>query len=227
LGCDFGSPGDELGAPDRELFRRGYRLICGLDEAGRGPLAGPVVAAAVVLPPEAAARLPGLGDSKRLSHRARGILVPRILEVALSVAVAVVGPEEIDRINILQASLLAMTHAVAGLSRSPDFLLVDGNQRVSLPIPQETLVKGDSRAACIAAASNLAKEHRDALMKEYGARYPGYGFEDHMGYPTQSHRRALERLGPCPIHRKTFGGVRELLGRPFQPDLFPPREARY
>jgi len=186
-----------------------------------------VVAAAVILPPDGFDHLPGLGDSKRLSSRARGLLVPRIREVALSVAVAEVGPEEIDRINILQASLLAMVRAVAELSPSPHFLLVDGNQRVSLSIPQETLVKGDSRSACIAAASNVAKEHRDALMRGYGASYPGYGFEDHMGYPTDSHRRALERLGPCPLHRRTFRGVRELLGLTLQPDLFSLREARH
>lgn len=222
-----GSPGarkrvHEFGAPDQEAFQRGFCRVCGVDEVGRGPLAGPVVAAAVVLPPDGAARLPGLDDSKRLNTRERDQLVPLIRDIALGVSVAVVDPEEIDRINILQASLLAMSLAVAGLPCSPEYLLVDGNQRVSTPIPQETLVKGDARSACIAAASNVAKQHRDGLMQRYGAQFPGYGFEEHMGYPTEVHREALRRLGPCPIHRKTFRGVRELFTKATQTDLFRP-----
>lgn len=209
-----------IGEPDRAAFARGYRAVCGVDEVGRGPLAGPVVAAAVLLGRDAAAFLPGLGDSKALSPKARAALVPRIHEVALGVGVGVASPGEIDLVNVLQASLLAMARAIAALPFPPDFVLVDGLYRVPLPLPQETLVRGDSRSACIAAASNVAKEHRDGLMREYGARYPGYGFEDHMGYPTEGHREALRRLGPSPLHRTTFKGVRELVAPPAQLDLF-------
>lgn len=216
----FGARGDPLGALDRDFFSRGFTRICGLDEVGRGCLAGPVVAAGVVLPPGAADALAGLGDSKRLSRVARQSLVPRIREVALDVAVAVVEPAEIDRLNILRASLLAMANAVGALSLPPDVLLVDGNCRVPLPFPQETLVGGDARCACIAAASIVAKEWRDALMREYAEQLPGYGFEIHMGYPTAAHRRALERLGPTWLHRKTFRGVRELTAPSLQPKLF-------
>lgn len=211
-----------IGDPDREAFGKGFIRVCGLDEAGRGPLAGPVVAAAVVLPPRAERRLKGLGDSKSLSPFERARLAPAICEVALGWALGVAEPEEIDRLNILQASLLAMARAVEALPLCPDLLLVDGNQPVrSLALPQQTLVKGDARSFCVAAASIVAKEHRDALMRELGARHPGYGFEEHAGYPTQAHREALCRLGPCPIHRRTFRGVRELLATsPHQLSLF-------
>lgn len=209
-----------LWEPDRLAFARGYRAVCGVDEVGRGPLAGPVVAAAVLLDLDAAAFLPGLGDSKALSPMARAALVPRIREVALGVGVGLASPAEIDCLNILRASLLAMARAIDALPSPPDFVLVDGLHRIPLSLPQETLVRGDARSACIAAASNVAKEHRDGLMREYGALYPGYGFEDHMGYPTAVHRQALRRLGPSPLHRKTFKGVLELLALPAQPDLF-------
>ncbi len=200
---------DPLGEPDREAFGRGYRRVCGVDEAGRGPLAGPVVAAAVVLPPGVS--LPGLGDSKQLSPRRRAALVPLLREVALGVGVGVASAAEIDRWNILRASLLAMARAVEALppSASPDLLLVDGLHPVPLALPQETLVGGDGRSTAIAAASVVAKEHRDALMREGALAYPGYGFEVHKGYPTQSHREALSRLGPCPLHRRSFRGVRD------------------
>ncbi|MBI5017410.1 MAG: ribonuclease HII [Deltaproteobacteria bacterium] len=209
-----------MGEPDRAVFARGFRAVCGVDEVGRGPLAGPVVAAAVLLDRDAAPLLPGLGDSKALSSRTRADLVPRIHDVAIGVGVGLATVEEIDRLNILQASLLAMARAVASLSSPPDFLLVDGLHPIPLPIPQETLVKGDARSVCIAAASNVAKEHRDRLMCEYAVLHPGYGFDEHKGYPTASHREALRRLGPSPLHRLTFRGVRELLAPPAQPDLF-------
>jgi ribonuclease HII len=208
-----------LGAPDRDAYRLGFRRVCGLDEAGRGPLAGPVVAAAVVLDPETT--LPGLGDSKRLSAQARQRLEPAIKATARDWAVAAASTEEVDDLNVLQASLLAMVRAVAGLRMPPDYLLVDGNRPVPSPIPQQTIVGGDGLSTAVAAASVLVKEHRDALMAEYARIFPGYGFEEHKGYPTAAHREALRRLGPCPIHRCSFRGVGELLPVPTQPDLFP------
>ncbi len=208
-----------LGAPDRDAYRLGYHRVCGLDEAGRGPLAGPVVAAAVVLAP--GAEISGLGDSKRLTCQARRRLEPEIKAVARGWAVAVVSPAEIDRLNILQASLTAMVRAVASLQEVPDYLLVDGNRPLPSPIPQQTIVGGDGLSTAVAAASILAKEHRDALMEAYACDYPGYGFEEHKGYPTAGHREALRRLGPCPIHRQSFRGVRPSSPVPTQSELFP------
>lgn len=208
-----------LGGPDRETHARGYLRVCGLDEAGRGPLAGPVVAAAVVLAP--GAQIPGLDDSKRLTPGARARLDAFVRREALDFAIGVADPAEIDTFNILQASLLAMGRAVAGLSAPPDFLLVDGNQPVPSSIPQWTVVGGDGLSTAIAAASILAKQHRDALMEEYAREYPGYGFEGHRGYPTSDHREALRRLGPCPIHRRSFRGVCAANGTLVQPGLFP------
>ena len=208
-----------LGDPDREAYARGYGRVCGVDEVGRGPLAGPVVAAAVILPP--GAEIAGLDDSKRLTPRARGELVPRIRETAVAVALGVAGPGEIDRLNIHRATLAAMVRAVEALPVAPDLLLVDGVHRLPLDLPQETLVGGDGRSLAIAAASVIAKEHRDALMAAFGREYPGYGFERHKGYPTAAHREALRRLGPCPIHRVSFRGVREPSPPPAQPPLFP------
>jgi ribonuclease HII len=194
-----------FGEPDREAFERGYRLICGVDEVGRGPLAGPVVAAAVVFPPGTG--IPGLGDSKQLTSTARSRLLHPIRSQALGIGLGVADPAEIDRINILQASLSAMRRAVADLAFEPDLLLIDGIHTISLPIPQQSLVAGDGRSVAIAAASIVAKEHRDEVMRRYAVSYPGYGFETHKGYPTRSHREALERLGPSPIHRTSFRGV--------------------
>ena len=199
-----------LGGPDGEAFVAGYRRVCGVDEAGRGPLAGPVVAAAVVLPRDC--HIDGLGDSKKLSAAARARLVPEIRRVALAAGIGAADADEIDRINILQASLLAMARAVAALVRAPDFLLVDGVHPIPTTIPQQTLIGGDGRSRAIAAASILAKQHRDELMAELGRRYPGYGFESHKGYPTAAHRDALRRLGPSPVHRRSFKGVREFSG---------------
>lgn len=207
-----------LGEPDGEAFAAGYRQVCGVDEVGRGPLAGPVVAAAVVLPPHC--DIPGLGDSKKLTARARARLVPEICGWALATGIGVAEADEIDRVNILQASLQAMARAVEALGLTPDFLLVDGVHPVPSPFPQRTLIGGDGRSRAIAAASILAKQHRDALMVELGGRYPGYGLESHMGYPTPSHRAAVRRLGPSEVHRRTFKGVREFAGPPLQPPPF-------
>jgi ribonuclease HII len=199
-------------APDPTAFDRrvragGYRLVAGVDEAGRGPLAGPVVAAAVILPEDV--DLPGVDDSKKLSEVRREALYPLIRERALAVGVGVSSPEVIDGINILQATLAAMRQAVESLSPSPEFILVDGITQVPLPISQRTVKKGDSRSLSIAAASIVAKVTRDRLMVEYDRRYPGYGFASHKGYGSADHLAAIAALGPSPIHRITFRGVRE------------------
>ena len=193
-----------------DLAREGVSIVAGVDEAGRGPLAGPVVAAAVVLDPEN--RITGLDDSKKLSPRQREALLPEILAKARAVALAAAGPREIERINILQASLRAMATAVEGLGVAPAHILIDGNKRIPVPLPQTPLVKGDSRCACIAAASVVAKVYRDRVMARMDMRFPGYGFGKHKGYPTREHLAALERHGPCRIHRRTFRGVPAVVG---------------
>lgn len=184
---------------------RGFVFPAGVDEAGRGPLAGPVVAAAVILAP--GYRNSGIRDSKKLSAAQRERLFPVIRREAVACAVALATPEEIDSVNILQASLLAMRRAVEALSTSPDFLFVDGNRPIPCGISQETLVGGDGRCLSIAAASILAKVERDRMMEEFDRAYPGYGFAAHKGYPTRHHLEAIRRLGPSPIHRRTFRGV--------------------
>jgi ribonuclease HII len=184
---------------------RGFHFPAGVDEAGRGPLAGPVVAAAVILPP--GYRNPDIRDSKKLSPAQRERLFPVIRREAAAWATALATHEEIDGINILQASLLAMRRAVEALPSTPDFLFVDGNRRVPCAISQETLVGGDGRCLSIAAASILAKVERDRMMGEFDRLYPGYGFSAHKGYPTRDHLEAIRRLGPSPIHRRTFRGV--------------------
>jgi ribonuclease HII len=184
---------------------KGYRAIAGVDEAGRGPLAGPVVAAAVILPE--GFHSGQIRDSKALAPAARRKACSVVEAEAVSFAVALSTPQEIDEINILQASLLAMRRAVERLSPPPDFLYVDGTFPVPWPLSQEPLVGGDARCLSVAAASILAKVARDAMMEEYDRVYPGYGFSAHKGYPTRVHLAALRRLGPCPIHRKTFRGV--------------------
>jgi ribonuclease HII len=186
---------------------RGYRAVAGLDEAGRGPLAGPVVAAAVILPESF--DMPGLTDSKQLSAKARERLYPQIRAQALAVGIGVARAEEIDRVNILQATLRSMMRAVGRLQLPPDFLLVDGNVPVPLSLPQQALIKGDSRSLSIAAASVVAKVVRDRIMCALDRLHPGYGFAGHKGYGSAAHRAAIARLGPCPCHRRTFGGVRE------------------
>lgn len=180
----------------------GLGLVCGIDEAGRGPLAGPVCAAAVILPPDWEPE--GLDDSKKLSAARREALYAEITEKALGWSVAFASEKEIDDVNILQATFLAMRRALDGLERKPDFALVDGNRDPRLGIPTRCEVKGDGRYACIAAASVLAKVSRDRLMDEMDAQYPQYGFLRHKGYPTKAHYAALEEYGPCPIHRRSF-----------------------
>ena len=183
-------------------FENGVQVICGVDEAGRGPLAGPVCAAAVILP--AGLVIPGLDDSKKLSDKRRRELFPIIQENALAYGIAFATHEEIDRINILQATFLAMERALAQLKIKPDLALIDGNRQKDFGINVETVVKGDSRSANIAAASVLAKVTRDNYMEEMAKTYPGYGFEIHKGYGTKAHYEALRNLGPSPIHRMTF-----------------------
>ncbi len=180
-------------------------LVCGIDEAGRGPLAGPVVAAAVILDP--ARPIVGLNDSKKLSEKKRDALAELIRERALAWCVAEATVEEIDRLNILHATMLAMQRAVAGLSVRPEGAMVDGNRCPKLDIPCEAVVKGDGKIASIAAASILAKTVRDAGMLELHAQYPHYGFDRHMGYPTEAHCAALAEHGASPVHRRSFGPV--------------------
>lgn len=178
-------------------------IECGCDEAGRGCLAGPVVAAAVILPEDFAHPL--LNDSKQLTERQRELLRPIIEQEALAWGVGSVSPEEIDQINILQASFLAMHRAIDDLILRPQLLLIDGNRFTPyLDIPHECIVGGDGKYMSIAAASVLAKTHRDALMLSLATEYPGYGLEGHKGYPTPAHKAAIRRLGLTPIHRKTF-----------------------
>ena len=183
-------------------FAAGIRIICGVDEAGRGPLAGPVCAAAVILPPHA--EIPGLNDSKKLSDKRRRELFPVIKEQAVAYGIGIATHEEIDEINILQATYLAMERAIQALGVQPELALIDGNRAKDFGIPVETVVKGDSRSASIAAASILAKVTRDDMMLELAETYPEYQFEIHKGYGTKAHYAALDQHGICPIHRRTF-----------------------
>ena len=185
--------------------KAGYSLVAGIDEAGRGPLAGPVVAAAVILPPDAV--LPGVRDSKKMTAGARESAFEMILGKARAVAIAVVSEGYIDQFNILRASLEAMKRAVRALVPQPSFLLVDGINGVPLSLPQKCLKKGDQRSLSISAASVMAKVYRDRIMKCYHLQYPCYGFDQHKGYGTKIHLEALNRFGPCPFHRMTFKGV--------------------
>jgi ribonuclease HII len=202
---------DSFLAFEERAGQGGFQAVAGTDEAGRGPLAGPVVAAAVLFP--AGLQIPGLKESKQLSPARREHFFRLIRSQALAVGVGLVFPAEIDRINILQASLRAMAMAVTSMKQSPDFLLVDGTFPVPLPLPQLFLKKGDCRCHAIAAASIIAKVVRDHIMVAYDARYPGYGFAAHKGYPSASHRAAIAALGVSPIHRLTFRGVREFVGK--------------
>ncbi len=198
------------------LAGRGYEAVAGIDEAGRGPLAGPVVAGAVILPPDC--RYDRFKDSKKLSPQAREKLFVVLRQMQIPVGVGLASPAEIDRINILQASLLAMKRAVLDLARQPDYLLVDGKFQVPLGLPQQSLVRGESKSASIAAASIVAKVSRDRLMAHYHEQFPEYRFDRHKGYPTALHRRLVEKYGPCEIHRFTFKGVREFTGKVNQDD---------
>lgn len=180
----------------------GLNVICGVDEAGRGPLAGPVCAAAVILPKHL--QIPGLTDSKKLSDKKRRELFPIIQQQAIAYGIGLASEAEIDEINILQATFLAMRRALSQLSIRPEIALIDGNRETDFGLPVKTVVKGDSLSANIAAASILAKVTRDTMMVELAEQYPEYGFEIHKGYGTKAHYEALRTYGPCPIHRKSF-----------------------
>ncbi|MBE6975841.1 MAG: ribonuclease HII [Ruminococcaceae bacterium] len=184
------------------LYDQGFVSICGVDEAGRGPLAGPVCAAAVILPPHL--EIPGLDDSKKLSDKRRRELFPVIKEQAIAYGIGFASHEEIDEINILQATFLAMQRAIDQLNGKADFALIDGNREKDFGLPVMTVVKGDSRSANIAAASILAKVTRDDILEELAKEYPQYGFEIHKGYGTKAHYEALRTYGPSKVHRMTF-----------------------
>lgn len=194
---------------EEQAQAKGCRAVAGIDEAGRGPLAGPVVAAAVILPP--GFELPGLTDSKKLSEKQRDKFYPLIRAQARAVGIGVATAVEIDRINILQATLLAMQRAVGRLVELPDHLLIDGITPLPVKIPQQTLKKGDSRSLSIAAASVVAKVVRDRIMCSLDRQHPGYGFAQHKGYGTVQHRQAIAALKPCRHHRGSFAGVKEHL----------------
>ena len=199
---------------EHKALNRGYRQIAGIDEAGRGPLAGPVVAAAVILPENFSGQ--GITDSKKLSEKKRRTLFPYIKKHAICVATGIASHHEIDQINILQASLLSMKRSVENLSQTPDFiipdfLLIDGKFTIEMDIDQSAIVKGDSKSISIAAASIIAKVTRDAIMKKLHKKYPLYNFIQHKGYPTKAHKEAILKYGPCPVHRQTFKGVKEVI----------------
>ena len=183
-------------------FEEGFSLICGVDEAGRGPLAGPVCAAAVILPKHL--QIPGLTDSKKLTDKKRRELFPLIQQQALAWGIGFASEQEIDEINILQATFLAMQRAMEQLGTRPELALIDGNRAGDFGLPVKTVVKGDSLSANIAAASVLAKVSRDDVMVELAKQYPEYGFDIHKGYGTKAHYAALREFGPCPIHRRSF-----------------------
>ena len=183
--------------------QKGYKFICGVDEAGRGPLAGPVCAAAVILPPDCI--IDGLNDSKKISEKKREMLFEQIIQKAVSYSVAYGTLEEIEKYNILEATYLAMNRAIDGLSQKADFALIDGNRiPKNIKIPCETVVKGDSKSCSVAAASILAKVTRDRLMLEYDKKYPQYNFAKHKGYVTKAHYEAIKEYGVCEIHRLSF-----------------------
>jgi ribonuclease HII len=206
----MGTPGKPDFSFELQAHARGLASVCGIDEAGRGPWAGPVVAAAVILDP---ANLPGgLDDSKKLSEARREALFPQIVRMA-AVGVGIATPQHIDRDNILAATLWAMGEAVRGLTIAPALALVDGNRAPRLPCPVQTVVSGDALSLSIAAASIVAKVTRDRMMVELDAEFPGYGFARHKGYGTALHRAALLKLGPCPQHRKSFAPIARLLAR--------------
>lgn len=195
---------------ERELRAKGFRLIAGVDEAGRGPLAGPVTAAAVILPEDV--HLPGLNDSKLIPARKRAALAERICVLALAWAVGTASVTEIDSINIRQASFLAMRRALDGLPVKPDHIIVDGSAIPGFHLPQTGVIRGDAQIAAVAAASVLAKVVRDKMMEELDVMFPAYGFCRNKGYPTPEHLEALRKFGPTPFHRRSFAPVKYLLG---------------
>jgi len=194
---------------ERQLVRQGHCFIAGVDEAGRGPLAGPVVAGAVILAKDCDYQQ--FKDSKKLSPKRREKLYYVLQDMQIPIGVGITGPEEIDRINILQASLLAMKRAVDALTLKPDYILVDGKFPIPVMIPQEPLIKGEDKSASIAAASIVAKVTRDNMMCEMHKQFPQYNFSKHKGYPTKEHKQLIAEYGPSVVHRKSFKGVRELL----------------
>ena len=194
---------------EKKATEKGYKKIAGIDEAGRGPLAGPVVSAAVILPPTFS--VADVTDSKKLSAKNRVRLYQEIYYHAVSVGIGIVDPVEIDRINILQASLLAMAMATNNLRPQPECLLIDGPFRIQSHLPQKPITKGDTLSVSIAAASIVAKVTRDRLMERYHEYYPQFDFSRHKGYPTRAHKEAIRKFGYCPIHRRTFKGVKEFV----------------
>lgn len=199
----------DLWAFEKALTADGYTKIAGVDEAGRGPLAGPVVSAAVILPLSFDAK--GVTDSKKLTPRQRERMYAHIYAEATAVSIGIVDAVEIDRINILQAAKLSMAMAVDNLIPCADHLIIDGNFNIPSALPQQSIVKGDARSVSIAAASIVAKVSRDLLMQRYHDDYPQFGFDRHKGYPTKAHKAAIAEHGPCLIHRRSFRGVREHL----------------
>lgn len=198
----------EMLSIEREKRNEGYTYIAGVDEAGRGPLAGPVCAAAVILPEDAF--IEGINDSKKLTEKRREELFDIICEMAIAYNICMVDEKRIDEINILNATYEAMNGAVDGLNVTPDYVLIDGNRISGMTLPHETVVKGDAKSASIAAASILAKVSRDRLITKMAEKYPEYGFDKHKGYGTAAHNEAILKYGPCPIHRRTF--LKKLLG---------------
>ena len=199
----------DLWAFEKKARDMGRHIVAGIDEAGRGPLAGPVVSAAVILPD--GADLPGIDDSKKLTPSMRSRLYDRLYTVAIAIGIGVVDTSEIDRVNILQATLHSMAMAVANLQPRPDHLLIDGIFTIASDLSQQAIKKGDSLSVSIAAASIVAKVTRDRIMTQVDTLFPEFGFRRHKGYPTLTHREAIMRHGCCPIHRRTFKGVREYL----------------
>ncbi|MCJ7617444.1 MAG: ribonuclease HII [Desulfobacterales bacterium] len=194
---------------ESKAIEKGFSYIAGIDEAGRGPLAGPVVSAAVLLP--TSFHDPDITDSKKLTPKKRSYLYEKLYEHAVSIGIGIIDNIEIDRINILNASLISMAISVKNLNPQPDYLLIDGKFRIPADLTQETIIRGDTLSISIAAASIIAKVTRDRLMERYHQDYPQFGFSRHKGYPTKAHKEAIEKFGCCPIHRRTFKGVKEYL----------------
>ena len=194
---------------ESKAIEKGFSYIAGIDEAGRGPLAGPVVSAAVLLP--TSFHDPDITDSKKLSPKKRSYLYEKLYDHAVSIGIGIIDNIEIERINILNAALLSMAISVKNLSPQPDYLLIDGKFRIPTDLPQEPIIRGDALSISIAAASIVAKVSRDRLMERYDLDYPQFGFSKHKGYPTKAHKEAIRTFGCCPIHRRTFRGVKEYL----------------
>ena len=191
---------------ESKAIEKGFSYIAGIDEAGRGPLAGPVVSAAVLLP--TSFHDPDITDSKKLSPKKRSYLYEKLYDHAVSIGIGIIDNIEIERINILNAALLSMAISVKNLSPQPDYLLIDGKFRIPTDLPQEPIIRGDALSISIAAASIVAKVSRDRLMERYDQDYPQFGFSRHKGYPTKAHKEAIRTFGCCPIHRRTFKGVK-------------------